>query len=199
MASLGLVVEGEADFAAIPVLLKRAGASPGHASIFRGQGVQCAIPTLVQEKLLPHTRVQVLKGYRKILVIIDRETRGDCPGDFAQRVQAELVCQLQAGYGYGGNPPVSVVCADRKLENWLIADPQGILGHAYIRRSIARRVGKNADSRDAVSIIRWAFGPQRHYHKTSDAPALAARVRVERNDVRKRSKSLDKLLREAGV
>jgi len=105
MVSLGLVVEGEADYATIPVLLRRAGATPGRASIFRGQGVQCDIPTLVQKRLLAHTRVQLLKGYRKILVIIDREMRQDCPGDLAQRVQAELVGQMEANYGYGGSPP----------------------------------------------------------------------------------------------
>jgi len=197
--SLGLVLEGEADYAAVPVLLRRAGAAPGRGAVFKGQGVECAIPTLVQKKLVPHTRAQILKGHSKVLVIIDRETRNDCPGDFAQRVQAELVRQLDASYGYRGTPPVSVVCADRTLENWLLADPRGIRSHAYIQRDITRRAGANVDGLDALSIMRWAYGSGRAYDKTRDAAALATRVRVERREVRQRSKSLDKLLREAGV
>ena len=199
VVTIGLVVEGQADYGAVPLLLRRAGATPGVPIVFRGQGVECPIPTLVQKRLLSPTRAQLVRGHSKVVVIIDREARSDCPGEFAQRVRGELVCQLEAQYGYQGSPPVSVVCADRTLENWLIADPEGVGGHSYIGRSITRRVGTNADGCDAISIIQGAYGRGRRYHKTRDAPALAARVRVERADVRQRSKSLDKLLREAHV
>lgn len=197
--TLGLVVEGEAEYRALPLLLKAAGATPGGRTAFRGQGVQCSIETLVRSKLLSHTRAQILRRPSKVLVVIDREKRGDCPGAFAQRIHKELVAQLQTSYGYTGNPPVSVVCVDRSLENWLIADPEGIGTHAYIERDISKRVGARADGRDAVSIMQWAYGARRYYHKSKDAPHLAAKVRVGRRDVRNRSHSLDKFLREAGV
>jgi hypothetical protein len=197
--TLGLVVEGEADYGAIPLLLKTAGATVGRGMVFRGQSVGCSVEMLVRRKLLSHTRAQILKGYSKVLVIVDREDRNDCPGEFAQRVQNELVGQLQANYNYPGTPPVSVVCADRCLENWLIADPEGIGEHSYIQKDISRRVGNNADSKDAVGILHWAYGPRRFYDKSRDASQIAARVRTDRGEVRKRSKSLDKLLREACV
>lgn len=199
MARLGLVVEGESEYFAIPILLQKAGASPGQKVVFRGQGTQSPIPILVQKRLLPATRALTLRSHSKVLVVIDREDRPDCPGDFAQRVCSELVRQLESTYGYRGTPPIVVVVADRTLENWLIADPQGIRQHAYISRDIARRVGSNADGLDAIRILQWAYRPGKYYHKTKDGPALAARVRVLQQGVRRCSKSLDKLLREAGA
>lgn len=196
--SVGLVVEGQADYGAVPLLLGRAGVAAGLPIVFRGQGLECPISTLVQKKLLSPTRAQLVRGHSKVLVIIDRETRTDCPPGLARAVEAELVRQLRAAYGYPRRPPVSVVCPDRTLENWLIADPEGIGTHVYMEKDIRRRVGSNADGRDAVAIVQWAYGSRR-YHKARDAPALAARVRVERADVRQRSRSLRKLLREAGV
>ena len=199
MDNLGLVLEGEAEYGAVPVLLKAAGAAAAGRAVFRGQGVHCSIETLVRSKLLSYTRAQILRGHSKVLVVIDREKRNDCPGQFAQRVQGELIAQLQAKYGYQGNPPVSVICADRSLENWLVTDPVGVRKHAYVQRDISKRVGSNADGLDALSLIQWAYGPKRYYHRSRDAAHLAARVRVRRQEVRQRSKSLDKLLREAGV
>lgn len=184
---------------AIPVLLRTAGAAVGQKVVFRGQPTQASIPVFVEKKLLPATRAVTLRPHSKVLVVVDREDRPDCPGAFAQSVRAELIRQLQAKHGYSGVPPIAVVCADRKLENWLLADPHSVHGHAYIRKDMRRRVGANADGLDAVQMLQWAYGRRRHYQKTKDAPALAARVRASRQDVRQRSKSLDKLLREAGV
>jgi len=199
MSSVGLVVEGEAEHRAVPVLLRRAGASPGAPIVFRGQALGCDVSVLVQRKLLSPTRTALLKDYSKVLVIVDRETREDCPGEFARCVLAELVRQLRSNFGYEGHPPLSVICADRSLENWLISDPEGLATHAYIEKDVSRRVGANADGRDAVEIIEWAYRANSRYHKRRDAPALAAKVRVQQPEVRVRSKSLDKLLREAGV
>jgi hypothetical protein len=194
-----LVVEGEAEHGAIPALLRRAGASPGAPIVFRGQALGCDVSVLVQRKLLSPTRAAVLKNHSKVLVILDRETRENCPGEFACSVLAELVRQLRSNFGYEGQPPVCVICADRSLENWLISDPEGLATHAYIDKDILGRVGANADGRNAVEIIKWAYRANSRYHKRRDAPSLAAKVRVEEQDVRRRSKSLDKLLREAGV
>ena len=197
--SIGLVVEGKSAIGAVPVLLRSAGLDVGRALQFPGQPVDCSVSTLVQKVLLPRVRIAVLKPYTRILVVLDRESRPDCPGDFAIRVRQEIISQLAASFGYEGQPAVLVVVANRCLENWLIADPDGLLGHSYIRRSIRTRVGASADERDAIHIINYAYPNGRVYHKTRDAAGLAAKVRVCDPDVRKRSRSLDKLLKEAGL
>jgi hypothetical protein len=50
-----------------------------------------------------------------------------------------------------------------------------------------------------VAIIKWAFRSGSHYHKARDAPRLATKVRIRQQEVRNRSRSLDKLLRTAGA
>lgn len=194
-----LVVEGEAEYAAIPVLLRSRGIETGRPIIYRGQGVDCTISVLVERKLLRPTLAAFEKRCGRVVVVIDRERRPDCPGDFAQRVANELRRQLRARAGYDGEPPVSVVCADRCLENWLLADPEAFGGHAYIVRSVVKRVGNNADGIDAIGIIKWAFRRGKQYDKVRDAPTFAANVRAELPVARGRSRSLNKFLKELGL
>lgn len=200
MAGIGLVVEGEADLGAIPVLLRNARVDVGQRPIqCGGQPVACPVPRFVERILLSRVRIALLRSPSLVLVIVDRESRPDCPGDFASQVQSELIRQLGA-LGYTGRPPITVVCADRCLENWLLADPAGLQRHAYIQKSPASRVKNNADSvQDAQAVIRWAYRKGSQYHKRRDAPALASNIRVLDPSVRRRSRSLDKLLRVAGV
>lgn len=199
---IGLVVEGEADFAAIPILLRSAGirvAGPAH---FGGQPTDCEpgkFQYFVQKAIVPIVRIMCLKGVSLVAVVIDREDRPQCPGNFAQDVLQVIVRTMKAEWRYDGSPRIAVISADRNLENWLIADPKGILVHNYIRRDLSRQVGRNADGKDAIALLEQAFPPARRYHKRMDAPALAAKVRPMQPDVRRRSHSLDKLLRECGV
>ena len=85
------------------------------------------------------------------------------------------------------------------LENWLIADPQGIRHYKFIQKTIMTQVGTKADEKDALAIIRGAFPKERSYCKAIDAPRLAACIRTTLPEVRHRSHSLDKFLRECGV
>lgn len=199
---VGLVVEGIADVGAIPQLLRDSGIRLTRPIWFGGQPVQCddgKFREFVRYKIVPRVQTMVLKQVGLIIVVIDRETRDRCPGEFAQDVARTVVEEMKVQRGYAGVPPISVVCADRKLENWLIADPKGILTHSYIVKDLSRVVGSNADGKDALTLLRRAYQSGRYYHKHMDAPKLASRVRAMQAHVRLRSHSLDKLLRECGV
>ena len=198
--AISLVVEGDSDLGALPVILRNANIAVASNPIqFGGQPVQCSVSILVERILLPKVRIATLRSASRVLVVLDREARPDCPGDFANEVERELVEHL-VRQGYNHQPPITVICVDRCLENWLLADPAGLAKHAYISRSPASKVGNNADGvHDAQAVIRWAYRKGSQYHKRRDAPGLAAKIRVLRPEVRKRSKSLDKFLREAGV
>lgn len=196
---LGLVVEGSSGANAVSVLLNSASIAAGSPINFPGQPVGCSVKLLVEKVILPRVQIAVLKGYSKILVILDRETRQECPGDFAQELSRQISSQLGERHSYRNHPPICVVVADIMLENWLIADPRGVRNHANIDRDIANRVGNSADGRNPLAVLNYAYGPRRFYQKTRDAPALASCVRVLEPSVRKRSKSLDKLLRTAGI
>jgi hypothetical protein len=195
--ALALIVEGESDYEAIPILLRNAGLSVASVMQIGGQSIDCDMYTLVKGRLLGKVQLTLLRQPSKVLVVLDRESRNACPGEFAGDVQNELVRQL--GNGYRGTPRIVVVCADRTLENWLLADPDGIGKHNYIARDCRNRIRNNADGVNAEALLKWAYAKGRSYHKRRDAPDLALRVRSGSASVRRRSKSLDKLLREASA
>lgn len=199
---VGLVVEGESEIGAIPQLLRDSGARLARPMKFGGQPEQCnsdMFCEFIQHKIIPSIRAMVLKNVSLVVVILDREHRDRCPGILARDIKDVIAGIMGTRYHYTGSPPISVVCTDRKLENWLIADPKGILTHKYIVRDLSRAVGSEADGKDAIALLKRAYQPGQHYHKRMDAPRLASRVRAIRPDVRLRSHSLDKLLRECGV
>ena len=199
---VGLIVEGESEIGAIPQLLRDSGARFLRPVKFNGQPTQCddqQFRQFIQGRIVPHVRAMVLRNTSLIVVIVDREQQEQCPGAMAQDIRDTIVRTMMARYGYTGSPPISAVCADRTLENWLVADPRGILAHNNIVRDVSRAVGSNADGKDGQALLRRAYGPRQHYHKAMDAPQLASRVDAMRPDVRARSRSLDKLLRECGV
>ncbi len=199
---IGLVVEGESEISAVPQLLRDSRVRLARPMKFGGQPEQCnddIFHEFIQHKIIPPIRAMVLKNVSLVIVIIDRETRECCPGTFAQDIKQTIIGMMQTRYHYVGSPPISVVCADRKLENWLIADPKGILTHNYIVKDLSRVVGVKVDGKDGETLLKGAYKPGRYYHKRMDAPKLASKVRTMRPDVRLRSHSLDKLLRECGT
>jgi len=199
---VGLVVEGESEISAIPQLLRDSGVRLARPIKFSGQPGQCnddVFREFIQHKIIPSIRAMVLKNVSLVIVIFDREMREQCPGICAQDMNQTIIGTMQTRYHYTGSPPISVVCADRKLENWLIADPKGILTHNYIVGDLSRVVGSKADGKDAETLLKRVYKPGRHYHKHMDAPKLACKVRTMQPDVRLRSHSLDKLLRECGI
>lgn len=165
---------------------------------FGGKPPECPLPLLV-EHLLPYIRLAELKGAKTIIVLVDREWREQCAPALANDIAEEMVRQNPRYSTDRTGPGVRVVCPDHCLENWLIADPDAFATHAYIARKVAHKVGSKADCKPALDIIKWAFRKGLTYHKAKDAPRLAAVVRVLDPTVRRRSKSLDKFLREAGV
>lgn len=203
---VGLVVEGEAEVGAIPQLLRELIqnrvirlSAPAH---FHGQPVQCApnrFREFIRNKIVPLVRAAMLKQVSLVVVLIDREDREQCPGAFAQDMARTIVALMESRFQYDGMPRISVVCADRRLENWLVADPSGLCNHAYLAKDLSTAVGNNADGKDALTLLKGAYRPGRAYHKRMDASRLAKAVCVMKPEVRHRSKSLDKFLRELGV
>ncbi len=196
---LGLVVEGASGASAVYVLLRNANLNLGSPLNFPGQPTDCSTARLVDLAILPRVRAAILKKFCKVIVVLDRENRNKCPGELAQEVRTQLVVRLRDGFNYRGNPPVEVVVADKMMENWLIADPQGISNHAHITQNLSGAVRNRADGLNAIQILKRAYSTGHQYHKTRDAPKLAKHVRVLNPEVRRRSRSLDKLLRVAGV
>ncbi len=197
---IGLVVEGESEYAALPYLVARGGGRNANPIIFGGQAVNSDLERFAAQRIGPKVRAAMLKRVAKVVVVVDRELRPDCPSKIARTVAAGVSRYLDENFPSSRNsPPFVVVCADRSLENWLIADPEKIAAYGNLQRRPVRPRTANVDGKDACRLIRRACKPNRSYHKTRDAPQLARLVRVDEPTVRRRSKSLDKFLRESVI
>ena len=132
---VGLVVEGESEVGAIPLLLRDSNIRLSRVVHFGGQPTDCPMSKFrefVERKIVPLVQATLLKQVSRVIVVVDRENRESCPGEFAQAVARTIIGTLTFRYQYAGSPPISVVCADRKLENWLIADPAGVTSRQVV-------------------------------------------------------------------
>jgi hypothetical protein len=195
---VGLIVEGQSDREVIPYFLGKLGIRVGSTVVFRGQNQRGRIEA-VADRIFPHIAGLIIRQFTRIVVVIDREARAACAGEFASELARHLDKTLQDRRNYQGSPPFSIVCADRCLENWLLTDPGGIARHKYIVKDPSSRIGVNADGKDCLSILKWAYGNQRYYDKGRDAIRLAEYVRIELPEVQARSKSFRKLIKEASA
>jgi len=179
---IGLIVEGPTEYKAIPNILYRLGIRYTRPSCIHGQPVGANISVLVEYHLLSPVRVQLRKGSSKVVVVLDLEDRDCSPREFHQNLLAELRRKIKESEGEEHSKKVEVVVCNNKFENWLIADPNGLLKSNYIVRSVDRRVRCHSDGKDALSILKFAFRKEDSYDKTIHGPRLAEKISVENHD-----------------
>jgi len=198
---IGLVVEGQTEYQALPAMLSRMGLKCTAPSCFQGQPVEAPIPVLVDRVLLPHVRVQLGRGGDPVIVILDRESRRKS----ARTLQAEVLRELRKRLrqkegkkeGEEAAGRIRVVVCDRTFENWIISDPEGLTRSANMNRDLSRQVSCHADERDALSLIKSVFLKGKRYKKAVHGPQLAGYVRVEDSAVCQCSASLCRFLQIA--
>ena len=117
------ITEGEGEYAALPLLKhqiqERTGIHliPPMRITIQPDGPATKIGRSIKEKLLP---TLMAKQVEKAVVLLDREMRGDCPGEFAIEVLAAVRSLCGTGIDF------TVVLKDRCFENWLVADVQSL-------------------------------------------------------------------------
>ncbi|UCC32315.1 MAG: hypothetical protein JSU86_08535, partial [Phycisphaerales bacterium] len=185
---VGLVVEGKSEYYAVPVFAQRLGTAHRTPAVFHGQPVELSAGGVAQ-RVLPSLRAQTRKGVRKVVVVLDRESRESCAPDFARSVLNALRSKLKT---FTDDPscPIRVVVPDRKFENWLLADLAGLVSHALIRRDARRSSRANVDGFDGEAELRKLMIRGRSYEKGEMTGDLAKCVRLELREVRNRSRSL---------
>ena len=187
---VGLVVEGRTEYQALHEMLGRLGVRYTHPSCFNGQAVEAPIPALVAKKLLPGVRVQLAKRASKVLVVLDLEGRKTPLRKFRKDLLREMKKQVQQTEGREAARKVMVFVCNRRFENWLIADPRGLLKSKHIESDLSRQVSCHADTKDALSLLKSALRKDSSYRKAVHGPRLARLVRVEDKRVRLCSESL---------
>ena len=171
---VGLVLEGNTEYNAIPLLLQRLGVRTGAPSVFNGQPVHASIRSLVENRLIRYVRTQLVKATGTVLVILDRETRPQSASEFGKRVFTEMIRQVKRLDGEEASKRIAVVVADRSFENWLLADPEGIARSKLLRRNtrIVGQVACHADDRNAKELLQRSMA-RRWYERSLHGPQLA--------------------------
>ncbi|HUE03350.1 MAG TPA: DUF4276 family protein [Bryobacteraceae bacterium] len=174
------IVEGQGDFNAAPVLLKR-------LVKFVNQDVYADVrPFRVgRNKLaLPGELERAVELAGRGLILIDSDD--DCPKELAPRLLA------RATGTSSGRWTVGVVLAKSEFESWFIAAAESIAGHAGLWPDL--RAPSDPESiRDAKRWLQEAMPPGRRYSPTVDQPSLAGKFDLS---AARRAPSFDKLNRD---
>ena len=166
MVKVGIVVDGEAESQALKLLTRRIAID----------GVQLLDPrfadmqpksTAKQIAKSASTQVSILKKQKAdvVVVLIDREDRRECCGDWA--------VELEGAFDSVGFQGVKVVVKNRKLENWLIADVavfRKLKSRYKVTSSFEKSVKPNrADSVEDAELLLNKVVVSGEYHKRRDA------------------------------
>jgi len=189
-----LLVPGESEYQVIPYFLKQFG-----VHVARPQKTEDISfpPEKGDFVLAPKVIRQIQAACRakdaKVILLFDGEKAPLCPGDYAKRVRKRITEQT----GALSSENFEVICMDHCIENWILADPN-VFTCKLFKKNLSSRIGNRSDCKPAIDIIAEGFG-LKHYDKTRHLPNLAKYVNANSVDVRRRSPSLDKFLRELGV
>lgn len=152
---IGVLVEGDAEFHALPNLWPRLG-SPHQILGPLKCGIQPMAP-LAQIALVASKKFPILlsKGVDWIVILIDKETRQDCTGELVQAVERQCRERLAA---LSKTVSLSVVFKVSKFENWTASDPEALRALPGMFENVERiekQVAPNrADAVDALGLLK---------------------------------------------
>jgi hypothetical protein len=168
---IGIIVDGDAEMEALKLLTKRLAI----------EGIQVLAP--IYANMQPKAsagqiaraavdKLGILKNKQaaRVVVLIDRENRTECTGDWAK--------QLEEAFQRLGHSQVCVVVKNRKFENWLISDVD-VFKKFSNRYKITTRFKKaivpnQADSVDDAEGLLNSIIIKNAYHKRRDAQRITS-------------------------
>jgi hypothetical protein len=195
--SIGLVVEGDTEFYALPKLSRLVVGCPGlQATNLRGLGSHLSA-TAIAKRALPMVRQHFAAHRSAVVICLDREDREERAEALASEISRYVREEIHQG-------PVHVVVADRAFEAWLLADAIGLFKareFIYEPKFGCFEGCLGRGRRKGAAELDHLLG--RAYVKTKDGPHLFEKVKFERardfGPGKRGSRSLDKLLRTLGV
>lgn len=191
-----LLVPGDSEYSVLPVLLKSANVN---ARAHKTKSVSYDVrnnQAIVSQKVYRQVEAAFEENPTRVILIFDREDASVCPGEFALKVKSLILENTRLTTS--AISKFAVVCADHSVENWILAD-HNIFKSNLFKRDLSGRIGNRSDCKKAISIIQEGFGRRKKYQKVRHLKALANYFNLSDSQVRKRSPSLDKFLRECGL
>jgi len=188
----GVVVEGVSEFASFDRIYGQLRDQTGNQFLKPLKAdIQPGAPVgVVVRQCIKWVRQMHERGADHVVVLLDRERRGGCPGVAARSIEAGLAAaDLQA----------SVVLKNRMYENWLLADIdalKALSGRFSISKSTVRAVQPNkADNVDALQLLKRSV-KNGSYEKVEDSKRILAKASVA--NIGLHSRSFRRFLRIAG-
>lgn len=193
---IGIRVEGEGEFHALPPLLRAISDVSVH-ELFE-QPLLCPLHPLAPTGQLAlraaeRARILLQRGADRVILVLDHESRAQCPGVFAAGLGQAITKRLQP---LRPAVDICVVMKVQAFENWLVSDPMALRPSRLPPGFRAAVVPDKADTADAMTLLkRWAK-PKGGYHKTKDACSICQRIDPGRAGTN--SRSFRRFLRLAG-
>jgi hypothetical protein len=166
---IGLVVDGQSEVAALPKMFRRLEQETGHQFLrpLLAPIQPLAPPAAIARTCSNRITQLTVRGAERILVLLDRETREECPGVFASQIEGALAL---------GSIETYVVVKNRTFENWLISD-LGALLQQPARFSVTNAMRQRV-APDRADHVEDAFRMLRHaaqgasYSKVADSQRI---------------------------
>lgn len=187
---IGLVLEGETEYQALPKVVRGMGLSCTRPSCIHGQPAHASVDVLAERRLLPHVRAQIAHGVHHVIVVLDLEARMDSADAFRD----ELRRAMRQALPKRDRKKVEVIICNPRFENWILADPEGITRSAHVRRNLAKSVRCHADGKDALTLLKSALKKGVGYSKAVHGPRLFREVRYNDPSVKLCSASFREFL-----
>lgn len=190
---IGVVVDGDSEYRSFANVCEKIRPDCGHAFLRPVKATvdpmapAPAIARMVKDRVL----AAEARGASLVVVLLDRETRDECPGELATAIRENIENYATAR--------ICVVIKNRKFENWLVADIRSLAAmRARFNITAGRRrlvEGDRADSIDGHGLLRQAAKGDA-YDKVLDSRRI-----LERADpvaIAANSRSFRKFLRCVG-
>jgi len=165
---IGFVVDGEAEFRSFAKLYSRL--STKHTLLNPLRTDIQPLSSAKQIAAVVDSPINILRGKQAslIVILIDREDRSECPGQWATKIEAEV----KTRYSFMQNCRFAVVVKNTCYENWLISDTNVFINMPkrfnLSQKRISQVVPGKADKVDAQSVLKEA-AIQKSYDKIADA------------------------------
>ena len=194
---IGLLVDGDSEYYALPELLPRIATQHQVLNPLRAPLQPLAPIGQIARVSADACGILLSRGVDRIVVLLDLESRNDCPGGFAQDIADAVNARVHT---VRPEVDVLVVMKVRKLENWLVSDPQALRlnpGMFDLPQRFDRQVSPDrADNVDALALLRKWGRPQGSYDKVRGAIAICSRMQP--HAAARNSRSFRRFLRVIG-
>lgn len=190
---IALIGEGQTEYFCLPKLAGRLGSDVVRRARTVTVSSDFDWPLFFEKRVVPLVFGMLDSNPDKIVVVLDREDRDECPPDLAKVGLAIL--QKHCGYCLG-HCEVSVVISNRKFESLLFADYAAVDRLPILKQPVSHTFPETTDGRGVVQWIKPGLENGCAYDKVQHGCFLAQSMDVASEQVRQRSRSLRKLIKE---